>query len=58
MLYVFLQNVVFRKLKKKNQLDATYSFIVLLIGLTCFGHYYADHQELTTSYSYSLKPPA
>jgi len=25
----------------KNQLDATYYFIVLLIGSTCFGHYYA-----------------
>ena len=32
----------------KNQLDATYYFIVLLIGSTCFGHYYAHHQELTT----------
>jgi len=36
------------KLKNKNQLDATYYFIVLLIGSTCFGHYYAHHQELTT----------
>jgi hypothetical protein len=35
-------------LKNKNQLDATYYFIVLLIGSTCFGHYYAHHQELTT----------
>jgi len=34
-------------LKSKNQLDATY-FIVLLIGSTCFGHYYAHHQELAT----------
>ena len=31
----------------KNQLDATY-FIVLRIGSTCFGHYYAHHQELAT----------
>ena len=23
-------------------------FIVLLIGSTCFGHYYAHHQELAT----------
>jgi len=30
----------------KNQLDATYYFIVRLIGSTCFGHYYAHHQEL------------
>jgi hypothetical protein len=32
----------------KNQLDATYYFIVLLIGSTCFGHYYAHYQELAT----------
>jgi len=32
----------------KNQLDATYCFIVLLIGSTCFGHYYAHHQVLVT----------
>ena len=32
----------------KNQIDATYYFIVLLIGWTCFGHYYAHHQELAT----------
>ena len=30
----------------KNQLDATCYFIVLLIGSTRFGHYYAHHQEL------------
>jgi len=35
-------------MKNKNQLDATYYFIVLLIGSTCFGHYYAHRQELTT----------
>jgi len=27
----------------KNQLDATYYFIVLLISSTCFWHYYAHH---------------
>ena len=32
----------------KNQLDATCYFIVLLIGWTCFGHYYAHHQEHAT----------
>jgi len=32
----------------KNQLDATCYIIVLLIGSTCFGHYYAHHQELAT----------
>jgi len=37
-----------RYLKSKNQLHATYYFIVLLIGSTCFGHYYAHHEELTT----------
>jgi len=38
----------FVNLKNKNQLDATYYFIVLFIGSTCFGHYYAHHQELAT----------
>jgi len=32
----------------KNQIDATCYFIVLPIGSTCFGHYYAHHQELKT----------
>jgi len=32
----------------KNQLDATYYFIVLLIGPKCFGHYYAHHYDLAT----------
>ena len=32
----------------KTQLDATYYFVVLRIGSTCFGHYYAHHQELAT----------
>jgi len=35
-------------LKNKNQIGAAYYFIVLLIGSTCFGHYYVHHQELTT----------
>ena len=35
-------------MKNKNQLDATYYIIVLLIGSTCFGHYYAHRQELAT----------
>ena len=38
-------------LKSKNQLDATYCFVMLMIGSACFGHfghYYAHHQELTT----------
>jgi len=39
----------FNNWRIKNQLDATYYFIVLLIGSTCFGHYYAHHQELATT---------
>jgi len=39
----------------KNQLDATYYFIVLLIGSTCFGHYYAHHQKLATSWFFILQ---
>jgi len=30
------------------QLDATYYFIMLILGSTRFGHHYAHHQELTT----------
>jgi len=29
------------------QLDATYYFIMLMLGSACFGHHYAHHQELT-----------
>jgi len=36
------------QLKNKNQPDANYYFIVLLIGSTCFSHYYVHHQELAT----------
>ena len=35
-------------LEKKNQLDATESFIAIIICPTCFGHFYAHHQELET----------
>jgi len=34
-------------MKNKIQLDATYCFIMLMLGSTCFEHYYAHHQELT-----------
>jgi hypothetical protein len=34
--------------EKKNQLDATEWFIALIICSTCFGHFYAHHQELKT----------
>ena len=36
--------------KNKNQLDVTYYFIVILIGSTCFGHYYAHHQDYDFDY--------
>ena len=32
--------------KKKKQLDATDGFIALIICSTCFGHFYAHHQEI------------
>ena len=32
--------------EKKNQLDVTECFIALIIRSTCFGHFYAHHQEL------------
>ena len=35
-------------MKNKNQLDANYCFIILMIGSTRFVHCYAHHQELTT----------
>jgi len=34
--------------RKKNLSDATFYFIGLLVGSTCFVHYYAYHQELAT----------
>ena len=42
----------------KNQTDATWYFIVLLIGSSCFEHYYAHHQELATmmKHNFSLQP--
>jgi len=36
------------KLKNKIQLDATYYFIMLMLGSTCFGLRYAHYQGLTT----------
>ena len=33
-----------------HQLDATCYFILLLIYSTCFGHYYAHHQEFATMF--------
>ena len=34
-------------MKNKIQRDATYYFIMLILGSICFGHHYAHHQELT-----------
>jgi len=34
--------------EKKNQLEATEWFIALIVCSTCFGHFYAHHQELKT----------
>jgi len=34
--------------ENKKQLDANSCFIILMIRSTCFGHFYAHHQELTT----------
>ena len=34
--------------KKEIQLDATQWFIEIMIRSTCFGHYYAHHQEFET----------
>jgi len=36
------------KCREKSQLDATQWFIEITIHSTCFGHYYAHHQELET----------
>jgi len=34
--------------EKKNQIYSTEWFIALIICSTCFGHFYAHHQELET----------
>jgi len=34
--------------ENKNQLNVTECFIALIICSTCFGHFYADLQELET----------
>jgi len=43
-------------LKNKNQLDATYCFIILMIRSTCFGHCYAHHQELQSAARALIQP--
>ena len=37
-----------RMRREENQLDVTEWFITLMIRSTCFGHFYAHHQELET----------
>ena len=34
--------------REENRLDVTECFIALMILSTCFGHFYAHHQELET----------
>jgi len=34
--------------REENQLDVTECFIALMIRWTCFGNFYAHHQELET----------
>ena len=41
-------NSVFICVEKKNQLDVTVCFIAFMICSTCFGQFYAHHQELET----------
>ena len=36
--------------EKKSQLDVTECFIALMICSTCFGHFYAHHQERENIY--------
>jgi hypothetical protein len=44
-----LQRVSRICVEKKNQLDVTEWFIALILHSTCFGHFYAHHQELETA---------
>jgi len=38
--------VISTDVENKNQLDATEWFIARIIRSTCFGHFYAHHEEL------------
>jgi len=46
----FLGGNKFLSVEKKKRLDATGWFIALIICTTCFGHLYAHHQELETTF--------
>ena len=43
-----LQTNALHMRREENQLDVTECFIALTIRSTCFGHFYAHHQELET----------
>ena len=43
-----MQKMTQSKRREENQLYATECFIALIICSTCFGHLYANHQELET----------
>jgi len=45
---MFVVSCIFVVTEELKKLDATYYFIVFLIGSTCFGHYYAHDQVLAT----------
>jgi hypothetical protein len=45
---LFQKSYILTYVEKKNQLDAPEWLIALIICSTCFGHFYAHHQELET----------
>ena len=47
-MYIIISTQYVHNCGEENQLDATESFIALIICSTCFGHLYAHHQELET----------
>ena len=43
-----MKHLIQHMLREENQLDVTECSIELMIRSTCFGHFYAHHQELET----------
>ena len=41
-------------MKNKIQLDASYYFIMLMLGSTCFGHHYAHYAHHDDSIGYHI----
>ena len=39
-------NTIITCIEKKNQLDVAVCFVAFMIRSTCFGHFYAHHQEI------------